>query len=983
MKMQAQFIHVGDIVMIKENEEFPCDLVLLRSSSTTGSCFIQTTNLDGESNMKTRQALNQTQQLPEQELLQFHGVVQCAAPNQEVYKFNSRMWMEASPHDQPPATEPISLSAQQLLPQATTLRNTDFIYGLSVYTGNETKFGQNKGVPRVKRTQVDEYINRLSVYLFVFQLALVGIFGFLGNLWKANNGSVWYLQQQTQSNDAWYEPFIIPARFLLLNSTIIPISLKVTLDLCKLYYARFISWDKNMYDKESDLFARANNTSISEDLGQVEYILSDKTGTLTENSMVFKKCSVLGELYDEQACASGGALEKAIENYSPRELDLLRNFVLNTSVVPAIKENGEIVYKSSSPDEEALVKAAARFGVVLLQRNIQHNHVQEIVIDVLGQKEVYVLESELEFSSDRKRMSVVVRSSDGNLLLYSKGADDALVPLLHPSQDPSLILNQVNEFAQEGLRTLFFCYRPLDDVEFQKWQEKVTAARTEIENREDKVAEAYSALEQNLLLQGCSAIEDKLQDKVPESIKTLREAGIKFWMLTGDKFSTALQIATSCNLRSSDPSVSKLCVIEGADVHALRECLERYVNELVIPAKLEGGRLPDHQEVIVVARGSSLEVVLVEMPELFKELCLHANSVICCRVTPAQKAQLVRLVKDSGHMTLAIGDGGNDVSMIQEAHVGVGIRGKEGLQASRAADYSISYFKALVELVLIHGRYSYIRTSEVAQYSFYKSFCFCTMQIGFAFVSGFSGGTLFNSMCIASYNALLFVPIVTFVLDRDLNQNTVKNFPKVYQLAAQNYHFNAKTFALWTARAFYHALVILLLTFGTRTSTEYARATYGHPADLESTGFVAFFGYLWVQCFTMLLNLHKITIWHHVFIWLFQGLAFLVLGVSSLLPQFDSLNTYYVVINTFGDSIFWLTNISMLGFAILPVWFIQYVRFSFFPDMLDRLRHYEASRLSAAESLGRKDSNWLDDCLKSIIGGGSNRSQRHSLHSQV
>lgn len=992
MEVQSQFVEVGDVLYLREDEQVPCDILLLKSSGADGSCFITTTNLDGETNLKQRQAPPASRDKPEEEIWAFRGVVKCPTPNRQLYAFDAQLYLDPSPNlEAPRAQEPIPISSPQLIQQTTSIRNTEWIYGLVVYTGNETKFGNNKGIPPLKLTKVDLFINLMSIYVFIFQLGLVVIFGAIGeNLrrehipGRATNGKegLWYLyppESAGYSSDASYEVVVIPLRFLLLNSTMIPISLKITLDLCKLAYANFIGWDLNMYDAQARGGAVANNTGISEDLGQIEYVLTDKTGTLTQNSMVFRQLSINGVLYEQRDAGANGALHQAIKEGRQWEVDLMRNLVLNNSVVPQQKNPDKP--KASSPDEAALVEAARYLGCKLLVRENEN-----VEISICDQKERYRVRQELEFTSERKRMSVIVEDlKTHKLLMFTKGADEALLDRLRADQNAKPTLTHLDAFADQGLRTLMYCYRELSEEEFAKWQEEFKEANAALQDRQRKREAAYDNLEKDLVIQGGSAIEDKLQDDVAHTIDVLRAARVKFWMLTGDKYSTALQIATACNLKSPEDR-SILCSIEGSTKDAVGECIRVYLKELKshgtakfgsvsgadsarnsqdrrsnssasqTQREMEAAQAADFKEygpyydviseeddhfktdVTVIIRGSTLQLALEHHKRDFTKLCLMANTVICCRVAPSQKAELVKLVREHGKMTLAIGDGGNDVAMIQAANIGVGIRGREGMQAARASDYQVANFRSLKYLLLVHGRYSYMRTALVAQYSFYKSLCFCGIQIAYCFFSLFSGVSLFNSLSITGYNAILFFPIVTFILDKDVPTEVALNHPILYRHAAKSHAFNVWTFLRWMFRAVVHATLLFAFTVQTR-SDSYHQAHHGYGSDYETLGVVTFCGYLWVQSTTMAMSLHNLALFNIIFIWAFHWLCFLILWGTNNSFTFQSLNPYYATTQTFADLQFWFVNLLMLVACIVPVLFVDTWAFNYRPSRADNLRY--------------------------------------------
>lgn len=1037
-KVGSSNILVGDVVKLLEDEEVPADMVVLCTSDPTGVASIQTTNLDGESNLKARVSLKETRHLNnDTQVSNFKGVVVCQNPDQP--GFDNLEKFDAALELQPGSSAtPASLSISQLLLQATHLRQTEWVYGLVVYTGNETKFGKNKKPPPSKLTKTDKLINQFSVAIFLFQLVCVAILGVVGDMLKAGMAEkAWYLGYA--SDEPAWQMVIIPLRFLLLNSTMIPISLKVTLDLCKLYYAKFINSDLGLYCADTDTPTHSNSTALSEDLGQVQYVLSDKTGTLTENVMVLKVASVLGQQYGvfdpEADNLTGGSgpkpgevdangvglnakgmmedrgLRLAVADGAaaglsvPGAFEFMRCLALNNTVIPDVK-NGHRVYKASSPDEEALTSAAAAYGVSLLGRQTtlaeialpteraQGKGVNGLEGD-LGKiagfgciaqcpslagsnspvrTEVWDTLVECEFNSDRKRMSVLVRQVDpltqqprGPLRLYTKGADDVILARLAPGslestgrQDGQCKLQaQIDAYASAGLRTLVMAYRDVPDAEYAAWRVKYDEACALRRGRDEAKEVCFNELEQHLHVLGASAIEDKLQDEVPQTIAMLKAAGIKIWMCTGDKFSTAQTIAKTCKLW---PPGSVLIPIEGETSGEVKDSLKSCVRQLrdagmglkevPIPAGLcnrsppesaipgsvvvpLNGRPDMHMNPLAgasssvgftaIVRGATLFAALEgDVRREFAKVALAADAVICCRVTPKQKADLVRLVKDAGNLTIGIGDGGNDVSMIQEAHVGVGIRGKEGLQAARASDYAVPFFRALKRLVLLHGRYSYHRTSLVTQYSFYKSFLFCFLQIGFAGWSSFSGVSLFNSLCVAAYNAVLFVPIVYFFLDRDLEEATVMAYPDAYKPGAASERMNWRTMFLWFLRALYQAVVMVALIV-LCVPPDIAAASY------ESIGLLMFAAYLAVQDVTMLLELRRIT-WYNVVsilgLHLFAYLVGMVMNSTAAFGGFIDLNSFTALITSVHKWLFVLvtTVIACAPVEFIKAWHLRFVK---------------------------------------------------------
>ncbi|XP_010236944.1 phospholipid-transporting ATPase 2 isoform X1 [Brachypodium distachyon] len=939
--IQAQDIRVGNIVWIRENEEVPCDLVLTGTSEPQGICHVETAALDGEIDLKTRVIPPTCAGLDAEQLHKIKGVIECPIPDKDIRRFdaNIRLFPPFIDNDICP------LTINNTLLQSCYLRNTEWACGVAVYTGNETKLGMSRGVPEPKLTAMDAMIDKLTGAIFLFQLAVVVVLGSAGNVWKDTEArKQWYVKYD--DDEPWYQILVIPLRFELLCSIMIPISIKVSLDFVKSLYAKFIDWDEEMYDKETDTPAHAANTAISEDLGQVEYILTDKTGTLTENKMIFRRCCIGGTLYGNE---SGDALKdvellNAVANNSPHVIKFLTVMALCNTVIPIKSPSGQISYKAQSQDEDALVNAASNLHMVLVSKNgnnaeIHFNRrvVQYEILDVL------------EFTSDRKRMSVLISDSEsGKIFLLSKGADEAILPLAYSGQQIKTFIDAVDKYAQLGLRTLCLAWRELGLQEYLEWSRLFKEANSALIDREWKVAEVCQKLEHTLDILGISAIEDRLQAGVPETIEILRQSGINFWMLTGDKQSTAIQIALLCNLISSEPK-GQLLYINGKTEDEVARSLERVLLTMRITSSE-----PKEQELAFVVDGWALEIILTRYKEAFTELAVLSKTAICCRVTPSQKAQLVKLLKSCDYRTLAIGDGGNDVRMIQQAHIGVGISGREGLQAARAADYSIGKFRFLKRLILVHGRYSYNRTAFLSQYSFYKSLLICFIQILFSFVSGIAGTSLFNSVSLMAYNVFYTsIPVLTTVLDKDLSERTVTQNPEILLYCQAGRLLNPSTFAGWFGRSLYHAIVVFLITIHVYANEK---------SEMEELSMVALSGSIWLQAFVVTLEMNSFTFVQFLGIWgNFAAFYIINFGISSI----PSAGMYTIMFRLCRQPSYWITMLLISGVGMGPVLALKYFRYTYSPSAINILQKAERSRgpmytLVNLESQLRLDNNATD-----------------------
>eukprot|EP00299_Pterocystis_sp_00344_P014137 c6991_g1_i3.p1 GENE.c6991_g1_i3~~c6991_g1_i3.p1 ORF type:complete len:1039 (-),score=298.76 c6991_g1_i3:48-3164(-) len=908
-------IHVGDLVRLSNNEPSPCDLCIVTSSTDLGSCYIQTTNLDGESDYKTRQAHREVHECVKQtkgdypKINGFQATIHCNNPNSDVYEFNAVMYV-------PFASDPtaaLSLSSKQLIPQSAIVRHTDYVWGVAVYTGNQTKLGMNKKQPKMKWTSAESFINRLSLIIFILQLFIVVLFGAVGNYLKnTDQQEMFYLSLSSDlTSSRWYHALVVPARFLLLCSMMIPISLKVTLDFSRAFYAKLIEWDENMHDPVTDRYATSNNTAISEDLGQIDIILTDKTGTLTQNLMVFQKCLIGNMLYNEDALHDV-SLQQRLQQLDSETLIFFRALALCHSVVPQQLSDGTFEYRSSSPDEEALVKAAAHSGIVF-----ENKTATSLFVNVRETIEQYDVMHSLEFTSSRKKMSVLLRRLDGTFLLLCKGADDVILPALStnaPSARERLdnAKSALETFASQGLRTLCVASREVTLEEFEAFSKALQTANCQLADRETELAVVYDSLERNLDLLGVTAIEDKLQEGVPETIADIREAGVSFWMLTGDKYSTALQIAVACNLRNpTQPLVS----LEGSlNEYELVDVLRAEIGRHVITDK-------DHHVCAptVIVTSKVLNVIL-ESPILrsqFQELCRLAETVVCCRVTPLQKALIVQFAKESGARTLAIGDGGNDVNMIQQAHVGVGIDGREGQQAARAADYAIAKFRYLRQLLFVHGHLSYHRTAVIAQYSFYKSLLICCVQLIYATATSFSGASLFNSVSLMGFNVVYTGLLAfTFVLDRQVDPKALSQWSRWYRYIRENHILNSQTFISWGLRGMYQALFVCVIIFAT-FSNRYLSNSGGRTFGNEELGLIVFTCLVWIQIITILvLETKRLTVPTTVVV---IGTLIVFYALNLALSLAPHLSMYGVMFRLADERGCWFAIILAVAVALIPV----------------------------------------------------------------
>eukprot|EP01113_Clastostelium_recurvatum_P031310 TRINITY_DN3896_c0_g1_i14.p1 TRINITY_DN3896_c0_g1~~TRINITY_DN3896_c0_g1_i14.p1 ORF type:complete len:1346 (+),score=355.54 TRINITY_DN3896_c0_g1_i14:1414-5451(+) len=869
-------VQVGDILLVKDRELLPADLLMLGTSREDGRSYLETSNLDGETNLKARSTHPKLMHIKTKDQLAAVACqLECEAPNNRIYDFEGTLNIKIG-------NDPVmalSISADSMLLRGTVLRNTEWVYGLVVYAGHDTKVEKNAMRAPQKRSNVEKGVNTQLMWLFLMQTIICIVCSIGHGAWQrghlSGSNNSWYLKPQ-EAHDFVYMSYVI------LYNTLIPLSMYVSMELIRMVNASFINNDLGMYDETGDTPAIARNTNINEELGQIQYVFSDKTGTLTCNEMIFSKCSVGGHVIDGIQQMTSSVLRDKASHPALHDFMLLLA-ICNTVVLEAPKAEdapGTLSFQAQSPDEEALVRAAYSAGYCLGAR--AGNRVR---MEALGVSHEYEVLNVLEFNSYRKRMSLICREvlhdgTYGPVTLYIKGADSVIFQRLARGQHHGALMQttaqHLDGFANEGLRTLCMAMRVIEPEEYDRWSTLFTDATLSLSNRADKVEAAMEEIERDLVLLGGTGIEDRLQPQVPETLQALRQADLNVWMMTGDKLETAVSIAKSCGMMGTvlpgepGPEIVTLSSTNKEElVNTLEDIMGRYqllsnislswiarIKQLLtfrVPAgvyvltrRMRATSAADDPEAAARARASIATVLqpsessshglvlVVDGPALavvlehdvrftFLQVAKACKTVVCCRCSPLQKAKVVGLVSErsflwgDGAITLAIGDGANDVPMIQGAHVGVGISGgKEGRQAVLSSDYAIGRFHFLQRLLFIHGSRSFSRISILIMYSFCKNTALAVAQFWFGFVSGFSGQTMYFDFLFTLYNSLFtsFPILAVAILDRHHTEDSLLAYPWLYRKCARGKaQFCLSTFMLWVAMGVWQSMVIFTVPF--------------------------------------------------------------------------------------------------------------------------------------------------------------------------
>ncbi|KAF5403642.1 Phospholipid-transporting ATPase [Paragonimus heterotremus] len=974
---KAMSIKVGDVVLCERDQAFPCDLVVLASSLESSELNVTTANLDGETNIKKYYAVTRTQTIysnytPERivtgiHIDQFDKIaeqlyvrIDCQSPSADLGKFEGRLNTRMDT-DHP-------LTFHNLVLRGAKLRNTDFMIGVTVYTGKETKLSLNGKQSKRKYSSREARSNIILLTFIVSMFVLAIIFASVFTFWTSlNQRNTWYIPTSKQTPWSFVQDVF---RFIFILNYLIPISIIITLEFQQLLVAYLISSDLRMYSASEDLCAKANSAQLADELGQVEFLFSDKTGTLTQNVMRLCLCAIVNSnkvyafhpslvrplsqnLEAMSAVSSSEGLQIGENNTFPMVFSTsesesesesgcyravvdkrTRKTCLNPDgdpefqkflimaglchTVDVSKQTGSlaatmqnIVYEASSPDEKALVEGAANQGVAFIGKRPVEGEISCSCYTLESyntcetaqgkEHEDYFVDAVLEFTSERKRMSVMVRHPDGTYHIHSKGAESAMLsPEICTStagEVRSQVIKHVTDFAVEGYRTLVFSSRQVNQTEYSTLLADLHKATGLVgQSREQAVKLAYAAIESQLQPMFVTAVEDQLQPGVKQCMCNLREAGIQIWILTGDKEETAITVSQAAGHFTQQMSLIRMTncpdfqtaacwlfeQLEGLQsrtnqkyrnhqgtrttrtsiMASAEEIDEAFLTALEQAQETKGGsielssglkRLQQRMTTFIERHGDAESrvhrrrqrhrpgmggemvglvidgktlVYLLDptLREAFLDLCMNVTTVLCCRMTPLQKAGVVQLVQvglspsngcQGGPVTAAVGDGGNDVAMLLQASVGIGIYGKEGLDAARAGDYSIPEFRHLTELFILHGHWAYHRLSFTMNLFYYKCTALVTTQILLAFYSGFSQMVSFGSLLFALYNLTMtsLGCLLYGMFERHLPDHVLLTRPYLYRLITRQANLTIWFVALWVLDGIWHGVVAFYATY--------------------------------------------------------------------------------------------------------------------------------------------------------------------------
>ncbi|BFU23656.1 phospholipid-transporting p-type ATPase putative [Entamoeba histolytica] len=786
-RIRIKDIKEGDMIELDENETVPCDCIILQ-----GKVSIETTETNGRNELEKKEGIKIIQRMTEEEMRKEEMSFYIEEPKEKEEEFEGKVHI---------GKEEEKVGIKNFIRKGSIIRSEGRIIVLACYIGKETKSVMRKEKRRKKRS----YIDNMKEYYIMIMIIICLIMGIISSelykRWGEEKGG-WYINYATKTR--WR----IFLERIYEYSGIIPISVIITIEIARSLQKRNIEIDEDMKNKKGKV--KGKNSGLNEELGRVSHILTDKTGTLTSKYFVFTKCSIGGKIYGKKEYEESeeeeelGLIERKerkeeeiniveidtkeiIEDYQRKgkQGKIIEEFfkaLIICQTVEVKQDDEEIEYFSETKEELAIVAGSKECGFELIESSEE-----SISINIKEKQIGYRILKRYEGEEGKK--SVIVY--DGKeVSLYCKGREKSMSERLKMKAINGKILKQNEEFNEEGYLTMIIGMKKMRVEEYIEWVEK---------------GEKEEEIEKDLMLIGVTCVEEELEKGVKESIKKFQEAGIKVWMVTGDKRERAINVGKSSGIINKERITTNIKIRneEESEKQIEKEYQIRKRNK-----KERGNNL--------IIDGESIEYCLKEKnKKKIQKIIEYSENAIFCECTRKQKGEIVKIIQEGeNNSVLAVGDSINDIDMINKANIGVGIikDKEEETEATKIADYSIPEFRFLVKLILVHGRYCYRQIGITLFYLIYKNVILLMCEFIYNMFCGNSRITIIPKSVKIEYNSLFTsLPILIFsIFDRDVPPYIIYKYPKLYK---NKDYISSISFCWWLLNGILSSITIFFISY--------------------------------------------------------------------------------------------------------------------------------------------------------------------------
>lgn len=860
-KIKSKNIIPGDLIEICDQTAVPCDCLLLNTFQP--SVFINTSKIDGETDVKDRVPIKTNWGFQDNNFFKNLNATVTATPAQsgsrEVSGEIDFQLQGNGYQDNSQSTEICHFDTSSFIERGSLIETDGNHLLIALYTGKYCRSNAISTTTTTRNTLIDDYLEKISMFVFLFQVLISGILSILGYLQMRNECKYYNDLKNTQSNVQPYIPLsllhcndigmwmvlVIFIRNFLMLSFMVPITLKILLPIFRLIYGFFISQDLNFIDPDTGNKASSYSTNITENLGALNVVVTDKTGTLTKNKLTLISLTIGDTKYGDSkrspTIIEDQDLRKKLSQYSEE------NFILTfqaLSVCHTIKiDDSKQEFHGSSQDELSILAALKELGWKW------HGDLNNFQIESpLGPYTFKILKVN-SFDRERMRMSVIV-SYGGTLFVFMKGASEQILRCCVDKSGE--LATDYNGYQKKGYRTISVSYKRIDQFD----------SETTIEE-----------LESNHTLLSTLGIEDALQNDVQLTLDILSDAGLKIWVATGDAKMNTLVVSSMLHLlRQNEPIVH-------IDTETLRCEIDKNNSSRILFSQ-KSFLVPENSFSTVINSEDDFLLRLSLQSPNFLSALYRSRCVIFYRCKPITKSDIVISLQNFGKRVLAIGDGYNDSLMLRASDVGVGIIQSDGSKSFTSCDFAIPAFRSLGRLILVHGHQALHRSVLAVHFSFYKAVMFAVCQSIYQIWTEFSGQSLFDSLSLFCFNNVwTLLPIISLLFEKDIGENFLYRLSYLYDKLRNPLTLSASNIT-WFFVAVYQGSVIMAVSW--LLTGEAFLDPDGKDYGAPYLSLILYFSMVLISSFYMLYQTNTFTYYSLVLIF---GNIMLLVASSALLQS--------------------------------------------------------------------------------------------------